>query len=604
MGTPALRRARARRRRLGGPRAAPGPPRAAPPGHRRDARHAAPAAPRSAERGVQGLLRRAPATCLERALVLQRWEAGQGRPGEVVIGVHGAPRDLLAHAWLDGAATRSPRITPSCCASRPRAARPATRSPGECRCGGPAGVAESRTRPGGRRPGRRRGVPASAWRRTGARRQAAEPAPAASEGGSPLAPLEVACGLVLDPRRRPAALPAAPPGDTPRAALEQAILPALRRGPCVVSFSGGRDSAAVLAVAAHVARRESLPLPSRSPTASPDAARADESWQEAIVAHLRLPDWVRLEHGDELDCIGPVARARAAAPRPAVAVQRPLPRADDRAGARRLGADRRSAATRRCRRRRGRGPGTVAPGARGPSRATRCGSATPLAPRGAAAQADRAAGRPALRLAAAGRRAASSTRAIAAEMAGEPARWRAALRLARRLARARRRHRQPRRAGRRRRRRDRAPAATTGRARRARPRCPSPTRYTTAARRPRCSPATCCPPSCSRARTRRASTRRSGPATAAPSPRAGTASGVDAGLVDPERLRAEWSTAAPDARSFTLLQAAWLAAIRRSRHQLEQQLAGGVERVPAARAPQPPRRQRRVVDEAPPAAPA
>jgi hypothetical protein len=55
-----------------------------------------------AERGVHGLLRRAQASCLERALVLQRWEAGQGRSREVVIGVHGASRDMLAHAWLDG----------------------------------------------------------------------------------------------------------------------------------------------------------------------------------------------------------------------------------------------------------------------------------------------------------------------------------------------------------------------------------------------------------------------------------------------------------------------------------------------------------------------
>src|SRR6185503_3688944 len=58
-------------------------------------------------------------------------------------------------------------------------------------------------------------------------------------------PLETAAGVVLGvaPRRR---LPASAGG--PLAALERAVLPALRRSPCLVSFSGGRDSSAVLAV--------------------------------------------------------------------------------------------------------------------------------------------------------------------------------------------------------------------------------------------------------------------------------------------------------------------------------------------------------------------
>jgi asparagine synthase (glutamine-hydrolysing) len=124
---------------------------------------------------------------------------------------------------------------------------------------------------------------------------------------SALTPLEVACGLVLDPAHRALRLPPSPPGATPRSALERAILPALERAPCIVSFSGGRDSAAVLAVATHVARRESLPLPVPVTNRFPAAAQADEAWQEAIVAHLRLPEWVRLDHTDELDCVGPVA---------------------------------------------------------------------------------------------------------------------------------------------------------------------------------------------------------------------------------------------------------------------------------------------------------
>jgi asparagine synthetase B (glutamine-hydrolysing) len=118
-------------------------------------------------------------------------------------------------------------------------------------------------------------------------------------------PLETAAGLVLgiDP---PTPLPQ-PPG-TPLEALELAILPALRRPPCLVSFSGGRDSSAVLAVAAAVARRNGLQAPVPATNRFPNAPGSDEAeWQERVVAHLRLDDWIRLEHDAELDCVGPVA---------------------------------------------------------------------------------------------------------------------------------------------------------------------------------------------------------------------------------------------------------------------------------------------------------
>src|SRR5262245_65085870 len=77
-----------------------------------------------------------------------------------------------------------------------------------------------------------------------------------------LAPLEIATGLVLgvEPRREVVA-PRLDAAEPPLPAFERAVLPALRRGPCLVSFSGGRDSSAVLAVATGIARREGLPLP-------------------------------------------------------------------------------------------------------------------------------------------------------------------------------------------------------------------------------------------------------------------------------------------------------------------------------------------------------
>jgi asparagine synthase (glutamine-hydrolysing) len=120
-----------------------------------------------------------------------------------------------------------------------------------------------------------------------------------------LTPLEVASGLVLgtQPRRHVAsALP------TPRDALERSLLPSLQRAPCLVSFSGGRDSSAVLAVATHVARREGLPDPIPATLRFPSAEESAESeWQEQVVEHLGLTDWIRVERTAELDCVGPVA---------------------------------------------------------------------------------------------------------------------------------------------------------------------------------------------------------------------------------------------------------------------------------------------------------
>jgi hypothetical protein len=60
-----------------------------------------PRLPGSARRGVLAILRRRPSTCLERALVLQRWEAAHGAASDVVIGVPAPGRDFVAHAWLE-----------------------------------------------------------------------------------------------------------------------------------------------------------------------------------------------------------------------------------------------------------------------------------------------------------------------------------------------------------------------------------------------------------------------------------------------------------------------------------------------------------------------
>ncbi|MDT5284921.1 MAG: hypothetical protein QOJ20_6116 [Mycobacterium sp.] len=122
--------------------------------------------------------------------------------------------------------------------------------------------------------------------------------------------LELASGMVfgVDPHTPP--FPDAPNGLTARAALENVVLAALLRPPCVVSFSGGRDSSAVLALAVHVARRECLPLPIPVSLRFPQCEDADEDeWQELLVRHLRLQDWTRLCFDHELDAVGPYAQA-------------------------------------------------------------------------------------------------------------------------------------------------------------------------------------------------------------------------------------------------------------------------------------------------------
>ena len=122
-------------------------------------------------------------------------------------------------------------------------------------------------------------------------------------------PLEIACGLIVEGK------PHAPKlvGDSrtrSRAAIDDAVRRALLRPPCLVSFSGGRDSSAVLAAAAALARREGLDLPIPATHRFPGVPSAQEDdWQEQVVRHLDLPDWVRNVVTDELDSIGPVAQA-------------------------------------------------------------------------------------------------------------------------------------------------------------------------------------------------------------------------------------------------------------------------------------------------------
>ncbi len=119
--------------------------------------------------------------------------------------------------------------------------------------------------------------------------------------------LELAAGVAIGAHPTPPL----PDGraETARQALERVIAGFLERTPCLVSFSGGRDSSAVLAVATHVAWREGLAPPVPFTFRFPGKPLTEETdWQEHVIRHLRIDDWQRIELHDELDLLGDIAQ--------------------------------------------------------------------------------------------------------------------------------------------------------------------------------------------------------------------------------------------------------------------------------------------------------
>lgn len=126
-------------------------------------------------------------------------------------------------------------------------------------------------------------------------------------------PLELLAGVFMgfDPPQTTlsAQLAQCGPHATPRSMFEEIVLKGLRRPPCVIGFSGGRDSSAVLAVAVHIARREALPLPVPFTELYPGAPSThEEDWQEQVVRHLGVKDWERRVFDGEFDAVGASAQ--------------------------------------------------------------------------------------------------------------------------------------------------------------------------------------------------------------------------------------------------------------------------------------------------------
>jgi asparagine synthase (glutamine-hydrolysing) len=101
---------------------------------------------------------------------------------------------------------------------------------------------------------------------------------------------------------------------SPRQELERIIVQQYTAQRTVyVCFSGGRDSSAVLALAVHVAARLGALPPVPITLRFPDHPESDESqWQESVIRHLGLTDWIVIERPDA-DLLDPVVTGLLAA---------------------------------------------------------------------------------------------------------------------------------------------------------------------------------------------------------------------------------------------------------------------------------------------------
>ena len=125
-----------------------------------------------------------------------------------------------------------------------------------------------------------------------------------------LSPLELAAGWPLG--RCDSGITARRGGGAEDAVrtLEEIVLEVSAGQTCYVAFSGGKDSSAVLAVATRARRRHGLEDPVPVTDVYPGVAGADEDeWQQLVVRHLGLRDWIRADRNAQCDLIGPAAQS-------------------------------------------------------------------------------------------------------------------------------------------------------------------------------------------------------------------------------------------------------------------------------------------------------
>lgn len=99
-------------------------------------------------------------------------------------------------------------------------------------------------------------------------------------------------------------------GADPLVTLRHLARRVLATPPCVVAFSGGRDSSALLAVLADEARRQGMSPPVAVTSRwDDDEASNETNWQEDVIRAVGVTEWEIIRPGEDLDLLGPEAAA-------------------------------------------------------------------------------------------------------------------------------------------------------------------------------------------------------------------------------------------------------------------------------------------------------
>jgi asparagine synthetase B (glutamine-hydrolysing) len=118
-----------------------------------------------------------------------------------------------------------------------------------------------------------------------------------------LTALEVASGVILGDGDSPPITPNRSLG--PLESLRKIARALLLSRPCVVAFSGGRDSSALLAMLVDVARTDGLPEPIAVTARWENDQASDESeWQEQVIKAIGAQNWTIIRPGNDLDLLG------------------------------------------------------------------------------------------------------------------------------------------------------------------------------------------------------------------------------------------------------------------------------------------------------------
>ncbi len=120
-----------------------------------------------------------------------------------------------------------------------------------------------------------------------------------------LTELDVASGVVVGQDHGTSRPGFVHPGPDPMTRLAELAVELLATSPCVIAFSGGRDSSALLAFFVDVARRHGLDEPIAATARwDGDVASDEREWQEQVIGAIGVQNWEIIRPGDDLDLLG------------------------------------------------------------------------------------------------------------------------------------------------------------------------------------------------------------------------------------------------------------------------------------------------------------